>query len=148
MQIQNISGVNLYIGKRITLEEFVASREELNSTDGLTRIFSEAEMTVFKNEKIEEFYVDNFLIIDDYIYSSKRIDVLKYKEATDINEGRGDTTVKLNTGNGPVTLDIAVARDIIKQLSEKASDDYWAKQDFISLVNSKTTVAEVEAVVQ
>ncbi len=145
MIIRNKKGVILYIGARVDLDEFTARRSEFTK-DELTPEYSNEEKLEAVNKKIAEYNINEFLVINEYVYSTKREDILKYKEATDISKNMGADTVKLKTGNGNVELSISESEGIIKQLSEKSLSDYWSKQDFIELVESKNEVSEIESI--
>lgn len=96
-----------------------------------------------KNEYIE----NKALVIEENTFSTSREDILKYKEATDIRKTAGELTVDLYVAEGKKEFTIEAAEDIIKQLSEKAYADFWLKKDFEDLVDTCTTVEEVEAIV-
>lgn len=106
---------------------------------------------IFKDDRSEDeliinlqnLMINNFnkkilyeLNIDNNIFSTRRDDILKYKEATDIAEMLG-INVSLYTLDGVIiNLTIDEARDIIKKLSEKSYNDFWEMKNFELKVKS------------
>ena len=84
------------------------------------------------------------MVIGVNTFSSQREDIQKYKEATDIAESLG-ADVNLFTDKKKITLSIIDAREVILGLSQKAYNDYWIYKDMELLVNSKTTIEEVNS---
>ncbi len=107
-------------------------------------IDTDTELLDAKAQKIKELSIDLYLVVDSDVFSTQRVDIQKYKEATDIAEGMGED-VFLNINAGKKSFTISDARAIITQLSEKAYLDYWIEQDWIALVNAKKTLDEVSA---
>ncbi len=129
----------------------------LSSTDELTKnLFDEItdsdviiepynkSISLVRRDKLKEIVISNTLEIDSKIFSTIRIDINKYKEATDISEGMGNENVDLYTGSGKCSYTIAEARQVLKTLSEKAYVDYWIKRDFIDMVNSLEVASDIE----
>ena len=96
-------------------------------------------LDALKQNKLSEFKTDKFLEIDGNTYSSKRTDIIKYKEAVDTHKLKEDTKVYLNTAKGKTELTVAQADNVIKELSSKALDDYWIEDDFKQKVNNAKT---------
>lgn len=99
------------------------------------------EKEEIKAQKIYEYKstLQSYLEINSIIYSTRRADILKYKEATEISEGMGETHVKFSTGSGVVKLTIEDASAVVKTLSEKALRDYWDKQAFLENLEGETS---------
>lgn len=104
------------------------------------------ELSEAKKNKISEFKENKALKIGENTFSTKRIDIQKYKEATDIRENANERTVNFQVLEGKIELSIAEARDIIKTLSEEAYNDFWVKKDFENLVDACNTIEAVESV--
>lgn len=117
----------------------------------------ETNEVVFKDDRNEEEIIKNLqdllinkfnktiiyeLTINNNRFSTHRDDILKYKEATDTAELL-NINVGLYTLDNKISLTIIEARDVIKQLTEKAYNDYWKIKNFELEVKALNTLEQL-----
>jgi len=133
--------------KKEDIEEFLGDSFVLLETNNFAtwNIRNKKKLDSLRYNKIEMFKdnLNTSLTIDGNVFSTIRDDIVKYQEALDISMYLNEDVCTINSLNGAIDINTVDMPEIINLLFVKAKENYWLKDDYIKLVETKVTEFDI-----